>query len=92
MAAKLGYQKVSELKRDVALKIRDYVIGGGFMFAMCSATDTFDIAFIPACNFNIAIFIFNLKLTIGRHCQCFFNGFTVFILSFNKLINRNYTD
>ena len=44
LAAKLGYEKVSEAKRDVALKIRDYVIGGGFMFAMCSATDSFDIA------------------------------------------------
>jgi hypothetical protein len=44
LAKKLGYDKVSESKRDVALKIRDYVIGGGFMFAMCSATDSFDIA------------------------------------------------
>lgn len=44
MAAQLGYQKVSDLKLDVAKKIRDYVIGGGFMFAMCSATDSFDIA------------------------------------------------
>lgn len=44
LAAKLGYDKVSEAKRDVALKIRNYVIGGGFMFAMCSATDSFDIA------------------------------------------------
>ena len=44
LATKLGYSKVSEEKRDVALKIRDYVIGGGFMFAMCSATDSFDIA------------------------------------------------
>ena len=44
LAAKLGYTKVSEEKRDVALKIRDYVVGGGFMFAMCSATDSFDIA------------------------------------------------
>ena len=44
LAAKLGYNKVSEEKRDVALKIRDYVVGGGFMFAMCSATDSFDIA------------------------------------------------
>ena len=44
MASKLGYKKVSELKRDVALRIRDYVVGGGFMFAMCSATDSFDIA------------------------------------------------
>ena len=44
LATKLGYKKVSEEKRDVALKIRDYVVGGGFMFAMCSATDSFDIA------------------------------------------------
>ncbi|WP_034040737.1 hypothetical protein [Wocania ichthyoenteri] len=44
LAVKLGYSKVSDEKLDVALKIRDYVIGGGFMFAMCSATDSFDIA------------------------------------------------
>jgi hypothetical protein len=44
LATSLGYSKVSEAKRDVALKIRDYVVGGGFMFAMCSATDSFDIA------------------------------------------------
>lgn len=44
LATKLGYDKVSESKRDVALKIRNYVVGGGFMFAMCSATDSFDIA------------------------------------------------
>ena len=44
LATKLGYSKVSTEKRDVALKIRDYVVGGGFMFAMCSATDSFDIA------------------------------------------------
>lgn len=43
-AAKLGFDKVSEEKLAVAQKIRDYVIGGGFMFAMCSATDSFDIA------------------------------------------------
>ena len=44
LAASLGYSKVSLAKRAVAQKIRDYVIGGGFMFAMCSATDSFDIA------------------------------------------------
>ena len=44
LAAKLGYNKVSEAKLAVAKKIRDFVIGGGFMFAMCSATDSFDIA------------------------------------------------
>ncbi|GEQ85804.1 hypothetical protein ULMS_13120 [Patiriisocius marinistellae] len=44
LATKLGYNKVSEEKGAVALKIRDYVVGGGFMFAMCSATDSFDIA------------------------------------------------
>jgi hypothetical protein len=44
LAEELGYQKVSEEKLAVAIKIRNYVIGGGFMFAMCSATDSFDIA------------------------------------------------
>ena len=44
LAQKLGYSKVSEEKSAVAQKIRYYVIGGGFMFAMCSATDSFDIA------------------------------------------------
>jgi len=43
-AKELGFVKVSEEKLAVAKKIRDYVIGGGFMFAMCSATDSFDIA------------------------------------------------
>ena len=44
LAKKLGYVKVSDEKGAVAHKIRNYVIGGGFMFAMCSATDSFDIA------------------------------------------------
>ena len=44
LAAKLGFSKVSQAKMAVADKIRNYVIGGGFMFAMCSATDSFDIA------------------------------------------------
>ena len=44
LAKKLGYAKVSECKLAVATKIKNFVIGGGFMFAMCSATDSFDIA------------------------------------------------
>ena len=44
LAKKLGYGKVSQEKLAVAQKIRNFVIGGGFMFAMCSATDSFDIA------------------------------------------------
>lgn len=44
MASKLGYTKVSKLKLDVALNIREYVSGGGFMFSMCSGTDSYDVA------------------------------------------------
>ncbi len=44
LATSLGFAKVSELKLAVAKKIKAYVEGGGFMFAMCSATDSFDIA------------------------------------------------
>jgi len=43
-AAEYGFKKVSQMKLSVVHKIRDYVSGGGFMFAMCSATDTYDIA------------------------------------------------
>ncbi len=44
VARKYGYKKVSQLKLAVVKKIRTFVTGGGFMFAMCSATDTYDIA------------------------------------------------
>lgn len=44
MAAKHGYAKVWQLKQAVALRIREFVENGGFLFAMCAATDTFDIA------------------------------------------------
>jgi hypothetical protein len=44
MAAKLGFRKVSQMKLAVAKTIKDFVLGGGFLFAMCSATDSYDIA------------------------------------------------
>lgn len=44
MANKLGFSKVSQLKLAVAKKIRDFVMGGGFLFAMCSAPDSYDVA------------------------------------------------
>ncbi len=44
MASALGFNTVWELKHAVAATIRDFVEGGGFLFAMCSATDTIDIA------------------------------------------------
>ena len=40
----MGFQKVSEMKRNVATDIQDFVIGGGFLFTMCSGTDSYDIA------------------------------------------------
>ncbi len=44
MAKKLGYSKVSQLKRDVVKKLNEYIANGGFLFSMCSATDTYDIS------------------------------------------------
>lgn len=44
MAAKHNFAKVSQLKLAVVKKIREFCLGGGFLFAMCSATDTYDIA------------------------------------------------
>ncbi len=44
MAAQLGFAKVSQMKGAVARKIADYVAGGGYLFTMCSGTDSYDIA------------------------------------------------
>ncbi|MCU7496774.1 MAG: asparagine synthetase B [Ignavibacteria bacterium] len=43
-AKKLGYKKVSQMELDVVKTIKNYVAQGGFLFAMCSATDSYDIA------------------------------------------------
>lgn len=44
MAAKLGFQKVSQMKLAVAKKIREFVAGGGYLFSMCSAPDSYDVS------------------------------------------------
>jgi hypothetical protein len=44
IAKQYGFQKVSELKLAISKRVRGFVAGGGFMFAMCSATDSYDIA------------------------------------------------
>jgi len=58
MAHKLGFQKVSKLKLAVAEKIREFVLGGGYLFAMCSATDSYDVA-LSAVNTDICDVMFD---------------------------------
>ena len=58
LAKKLGFAKVSEMKKAVVLKIREYVAGGGFLFAMCSATDSYDIT-LAAMNVDICAEMFD---------------------------------
>jgi hypothetical protein len=94
LAKELGFSKVSKLKLAVVNKVRDYVIGGGFMFAMCSATDTYDIA-LAAADTDIAAEMydgdgmepnFNMKL---RYDNTF--AFRDFRLSTNPMEYR-YSD
>ncbi len=58
IAAELGFTKVSELKLEVVKKIRDFVLGGGYLFAMCSATDSYDVA-LSAMNVDICDVMFD---------------------------------
>ena len=58
MAHKLGFEKVSQLKLAVSHKIRDFVAGGGFLFAMCSAPDSYDVA-LSAENVDICDVMFD---------------------------------
>jgi hypothetical protein len=53
MAQQLGFRSVPDLKKAVATAIRDYVENGGFLFAMCTATETLDVA-LAAKNVDIA--------------------------------------
>ncbi len=58
MATKLGFAKVTHLKAAVAGAIKEYVGRGGFMFGMCSATDTWDIA-LAAAGVDIADVVYD---------------------------------
>ncbi len=53
VATRLGFPSVPDLKKEVARQIRDYVGAGGFLFAMCSATETLELA-LAAENVDIA--------------------------------------
>ena len=57
-AKKLGFDKVSEAKLAVAKKIQEFTLGGGFLFAMCSATDSYDIA-LSAQDVDICEYMFD---------------------------------
>ncbi|MEX0602910.1 MAG: asparagine synthetase B, partial [Bacteroidota bacterium] len=57
-AKRLGFRKVSEVKKAVARAIKEYIAQGGFMFAMCSATDSYDIA-LAAENVDICDVMFD---------------------------------
>ena len=82
-ANKLGFSKVSQLKLAVAKQIRDFVTGGGFLFAMCSAPDSYDIA-LAAEGIDICAEMFdgdpmqpNAQLQLD-YSRCFaFKDFTI---------------
>ncbi len=83
LAGDLGFQKVSQLKSAVVERIREYVAGGGFMFAMCSATDTYDIA-LAAQGVDICDVMFdgdpmdpNAQSKIHYHRTFAFGNFTL---------------
>lgn len=82
-ASRFGFEKVSQLKLAVVKKIREFVAGGGYMFAMCSATDSYDVA-LAAENLDICDVMFDGDPPgPGHHQQlnydnCFaFTGFTL---------------
>ncbi|MCA9786717.1 MAG: asparagine synthetase B, partial [Candidatus Cloacimonetes bacterium] len=58
LAAELGFKKVSRMRLAVSLTIRDFIEAGGFLFAMCSATDSYDIA-LAAMNTDICASVFD---------------------------------
>ena len=64
-AKMLGFKKVSELKLAVAKNLKNFVIGGGFLFTMCSGTDSFDIS-LAAQGVDICESVFDGDPSDGR--------------------------
>ena len=90
IARRYGYPKVSQMKSGVVQKIKEFVAGGGFLFAMCSATDTYDIA-LAAEGVDIVESIFDgdgidpeaqAKLNFGKTFA--FKNFQVFLSPFEN--------
>lgn len=83
LAAKHGFKKASQLRLAVAKHIREFVAGGGYLFAMCTATDTYDIA-LAAQNTDICDVAFDGDPVDGDaqqkldYTQCFaFKDFNI---------------
>jgi len=88
-ARAFGYTKVSEMLKAVALKIKEYIANGGFVFSMCSATDTYDIA-LAALGVDIVPAEFDGDPP-DPDCQKKLNyenclAFTDFVLELNPLV------
>jgi len=88
-ARRLGFAKVSECKKAVARSIKEYIAQGGFMFAMCSATDSYDIA-LAAEGADIAESMYDGDPSDpGAQSKLDFSkclAFTNFILEMNPLV------
>jgi len=88
-ARKHAFSKVSHLKLAVVKKFRDFVSGGGFLFAMCSATDTFDIA-MSAEGLDICDRVFDGD-PMDPQAQSKLNFENTFAFQ-NFTINKNYLE
>ena len=88
-ARKHNFSKVSHLKLAVVKKFRDFVSGGGFLFAMCSATDTFDIA-LSADGLDICDRVFDGD-PMDSQAQNKLNFENTFAFQ-NFTINKNYLE
>jgi len=89
LARELGFGKVSELKKAVARAIHEYVRNGGFLFAMCSATDTIDLALAAEGVDIVASEYDHDGQTPGAQDRLTFGGtfaFEKFILEMNPLV------
>jgi len=88
LARSLGYSKVSKLKGSVAYEIKQYVESGGFLFAMCSATDALDIA-LAAENVDICDVPFDNDPADINYLDKLDYSKTLSFYNFNLFLNPN---
>ncbi|MFN5356066.1 MAG: asparagine synthetase B [Bacteroidota bacterium] len=86
MAARLGFSKVSDMKGAVARRIKEFVAGGGFLFSMCSGTDSYDIA-LSAEGIDICDKVFDGDGTTSNYSNRLDFGKTIAFRNFKLVQN-----
>lgn len=90
-ASRLGYRNVSAMKLNMAKKLKSFCAGGGYLFAMCSAAETIDIA-LSAEGFDFDLLMFDEPDASAQELLDFTKSFAFENFTLESTFNRKFSD